>query len=123
MKKHRSTSPTSKRMTRKAALAELFQLRTDWYLALSHAQFEAAFEQRNRTSEALRVVTRMVLGPRRPGQFTLPCAVCYGRYAEEIVYEQGKTLSTWCCTSCRDRLREEGKLHESVTQEQETNPL
>jgi hypothetical protein len=106
-----STPATAKRMTRKAALKELFLLHREWYHLLSSEQFEAAFAQRERVSEALRVLTRAVLGPHDPcAEFSLPCECCYEHYTRHFVHEPGKVVSTWCCTPCRDRLRAEGKL-------------
>jgi len=113
MKKQRSTSTTSKRMTRKQALAVLFRMRSQWIEDQTMQQFDATAPLRHESFDALDVLTKLVFAPRQLGQFTIPCKVCYQRYAEQIVYQQGETISTWCCTPCRDCLREEGKLVEA----------
>ena len=122
MKKYRSTPPASKGMTRKEALAVLYRMHKQWIADQTMEQFDASAVLRSDIFDAFSVITSMILGSRHIGQFTIPCKVCYQRYAEQIVYQQGETISTWCCTPCRDRLREEGQLVEAQESSSEVHP-
>lgn len=114
---------TPKAMTRKEALAVLMQVQNQWLCNLSsenHQQAESS-SFLDKVYEAMRVLTVTVHGTPKSHQYGLLCEVCLLRYTEHFVQEQEKTIETWCCTPCRDRLHNEGKLIEKPSTSDEVN--
>ncbi len=100
-------------MTRKQALDTLFDLREAYLRLLSYEQYQQQANTLTRTRDALDVLTRMIYGPHDPvQQYSMLCERCRRSYAERLVKEKGKSISTFCCTPCITALRSEHQLVE-----------
>jgi hypothetical protein len=98
-------------MTRKEALAALHKLCEE---SIDHVPMSVFLSEEHK---ALRKEVRCAFDVldrafhcRKSGQFSSLCERCYLRYAECIAEEKEKDSITWCCTSCWERLKAEGKL-------------
>jgi hypothetical protein len=103
---------------RKSAFAVLYRLvnaslyRGRTRDSLQGVEFQQVIEQ---TEEALDAVAQAIHGEPNTWQYMHLCDLCCLRYSEHFAKEQGKELSTWCCTPCYQQLQAEGRRKKEVS--------